>query len=310
MHVLIVRPGAIGDSLLTFPILEALRTRYKDCTITYVGNSAVLPLISAASLADETFDYGSLMWSELFASSGLHSMPLKTMMQRVDYAICWLRDSDGIVQRNLQSQRIKHIVVAPGRPANEDTIHIVSYLAQTIGIVDSVASSYHLQLKHETTDDEVMVRKVQTVRPFAIHPGSGGALKCWPVSHFAAIIRAIWQHGIPVLLLAGPADDMRVAQLLDLTGTSPKESLLTRLTNVPLLDVAAQLQQCRGYLGNDSGITHLAAMLNIPTLALFGPSNSAIWHPIGSHVTIIHELKLESLSVDMVMSYVENMLRE
>lgn len=309
MHILVVRPGAIGDTLLTFPILDALRTRYAGCTITFVGNPAVLPLMCAVGLADETFDYSSLLWSELFVTSGIRSKVLQKIMQQVDCAICWLRDPDGIVQSNLQAQGIQRIVVASGRPTNEINIHIVMYLAETLGIADSINGSYHIELGHKVMggrEDEVARRE----RSFAIHPGSGGAAKCWPILHFATIIHALWQRRIPVLLLAGSADEERVAQLLDITGMPPHASLLTLLANAPLLDVATRLQRCRGYLGNDSGITHLAAMLDVPTLALFGPSNPVMWHPVGKHVRILYERELSCLSVDTVMAQIEKTLHE
>ncbi|HCI80507.1 MAG TPA: hypothetical protein DHW02_12545 [Ktedonobacter sp.] len=307
MHILIVRPGAIGDTLLTFPILDALRTLYADCIIMYAGNSAVLPLLRAAGLADGTFDYGSLLWSELFATSGIRSPLLRDITQQVDYAICWLRDPDGIVRHNLQLQGIQQIVVALGRPPDRENVHIVRYLAQTLGIADRITDSYHMNLERGVTnkrEDETIQRE----RPFAIHPGSGGAAKCWPVSNFAVIIHALWQHHIPVLLLAGFADEERVTQLLELIGTPPQASLLTLVANAPLLDVAAQLRSCRGYLGNDSGISHLAAMLDVPTLALFGPSNPAVWHPVGKQVQVVYEQELTHLSVHVVMGQIEKML--
>jgi ADP-heptose:LPS heptosyltransferase len=73
------------------------------------------------------------------------------------------------------------------------------------------------------------------------------------------------------------------------------------LTNAPLLEVARHLQQCMCYLGNDSGITHLAAMLGVPTVAIFGPTDPAIWRPMGPSVKVIHEGALEDVSVDFVM---------
>ena len=310
MHILIMRPGAIGDTLLTFPILDALRTLYVGCTITFVGNPAVLPLLRATGLADETFDYGSLLWSELFATSGIRSPELQGIMRSVDYAICWLRDPDGIVRHNLQAQGIARIVVAPGRPSSQENIHIVTYLAETLGIARYIADSYHITFGHEVVSerDVEVVKKVRRECHFAIHPGSGGAAKCWPVSNFAAVIHALWQRYTPVLLLAGPADEARVAQLLDLIGTPPQESLLTLVANAPLLDVAALLRSCRGYLGNDSGITHLAAMLDVPTLALFGPSNPVVWHPVGKHVRVLCERELAYLNVYTVMEQLEKML--
>jgi ADP-heptose:LPS heptosyltransferase len=73
------------------------------------------------------------------------------------------------------------------------------------------------------------------------------------------------------------------------------------LTFAPLLEVAHHLQQCRCYLGNDSGITHLAAMLGVPTVAIFGPTDPKIWRPMGPFVKVIQGYSLEDVTVDEVM---------
>ena len=138
----------------------------------------------------------------------------------------------------------------------------------------------------------------------AIHPGSGAAEKCWPISHFAEVIKRLWEQGHSVLLLSGPADIERMHDLLKHLSYPPISEMFKLLTNAPLLDVAHQLQHCRCYLGNDSGITHLAAMLGIPTIAIFGPTDPQVWRPVGPCVKVIHEPKLEDLSEDNVLKAV------
>ena len=82
---------------------------------------------------------------------------------------------------------------------------------------------------------------------------------------------------------------------------SPPSEMFKLLTHAPLLEVAHQLQQCRCYLGNNSGITHLAAMLGVPTVAIFGPTDPKIWRPVGPCVKVIHEPKLEDVTVNAVL---------
>jgi ADP-heptose:LPS heptosyltransferase len=67
------------------------------------------------------------------------------------------------------------------------------------------------------------------------------------------------------------------------------------------LEVAEHLRRCKGYLGNDSGITHLAAMLGIPTLVLFGPTDPVLWRPVGPCVRVIQDYPFERLRVDGVI---------
>ena len=120
-------------------------------------------------------------------------------------------------------------------------------------------------------------------RVIAIHPGSGSPRKNWPLSSFVALVEQIRKTrlGCP-LWIAGEADTAIVGSLeAGLAGAVPV------LSGRSLLETAAILSQCRGYVGNDSGITHLAAAMGIPTLALFGPTDPAIWGPRGCRVFIL-----------------------
>jgi len=308
MHILIIRPGAIGDTLLTFPVIQALKAQYADSHVTLVGNSAVLPLALAYGIVDEVFDYQDVRWTKLFLHAKDEAVQ-DEVLRRSELAICWLRDPDGVVESNLLAAGVKHVIVAPGRPATGECIHILTYLARTIGL------QWH---EHAWRDHLPLLRQRQAIEEsqectstslasklpscIALHPGSGSAHKCWPVKHFAAVIDALWQCNVAVLLLAGPAEQERLADLLRLLSAPLDPNLLRVLVDLPLLDVACQLQHCQRYLGNDSGLTHLAAMLGIPTVALFGPSDPLIWQPVGPSVTVLYKPALDQLGVETVLS--------
>ncbi|HEV2654592.1 MAG TPA: glycosyltransferase family 9 protein, partial [Ktedonobacteraceae bacterium] len=265
-----------------------------------VSNAAVLPLAQDAGLAEEVADYSSTLWSELFSTTGIRTPALRELLQHVDSALCWLRDLDGIVRRNLQACGIKHIVIAPGRPAAESEVYIVDYLARTIWPADPPLLSPGAPIIPACSGQ----RSAAPTR-IAIHPGSGGAYKCWPVTHFATVIVALWRRGIPVLLLAGPADAEILADLLARLPAPPDPTLLTVLRDAPLRNVAREIQQCRGYLGNDAGITHLAALCGISTIVLFGPTSPAIWRPYGSSVQVLSERELGNLQPETVLYTIE-----
>ncbi len=71
--------------------------------------------------------------------------------------------------------------------------------------------------------------------------------------------------------------------------------------NLSLIEVSNYLRNIRGFIGNDSGITHLAAYLGCPTLAIFGPTDPRMWGPMGRRSRIIWKSKLEDTSVDEVL---------
>jgi ADP-heptose:LPS heptosyltransferase len=113
-------------------------------------------------------------------------------------------------------------------------------------------------------------------RFLALHPGAGSPAKAWPPDRFAALAR---QHaaGRPWLLVAGPADAEATADLATLAGVVVARGL-------PLRVLGAALSRAGLFVGNDSGVTHLAAAAGAPTLALFGPTDPTTWSPVGPTV--------------------------
>lgn len=306
-RVLIIRPGAIGDTLLSFPVLQALRSVAGPCHLSFVGNRALFSLAQACGVADVCFDYQEPCWSQLFLtspppSSSLRS-PLRDVLDRCDLAVAWIRDEEGIVSQNLTTWGVSQVIVAPGRPMAGERIHVTTHLARTLEIPwIETEGLIRLQLMLPSID----IHSQFQTPPIALHCGSGGASKCWSVASFAQIVHRLWDLDQSVLLLAGPADQERLSTLLTLIGTPPSPHLLRVLVNEPLLNVASQIQHCQLYLGNDSGLTHLAALLGIPTLVLFGPTDPAIWQPCGPAVMILYEPDLHKLSVERVWAAVED----
>jgi heptosyltransferase-3 len=316
MDIFIIRPGAIGDALLTFPVLKAVRTSYPGSHITFVGNHDVLPLALEWGLVDEVSDYQSPRWSELFSTKGIKNTELLNMLRKTDLAICLLRDPDQIVERNVRAAGAKQCIIAPGRPPDGAHIHIVNYLANVMfghsrniewrGMGDKWGASGHVGIPLAGIRDRVARADQPAI---AIHPGSGGRQKCWPVERFAAVIEELWRRSWPVLVLTGPADGEQ-RDYLQRHLTPPSSAMLEMLDGAPLIEVAKRLQNCRYYLGNDSGVTHLAALLGLPTIALFGPSDPSTWHPVGKHVTVIYEPFLANIAVSTVISAIEQHLHD
>src|SRR5579875_3921671 len=91
-EILVIRPGAIGDTLLAFPVLSALRAASPPARLTLVGNAQVLPLARWLGVADSVEDYADLRWSALFAENGIASAELQTRLRQAERVICWLAD--------------------------------------------------------------------------------------------------------------------------------------------------------------------------------------------------------------------------
>ena len=114
-----------------------------------------------------------------------------------------------------------------------------------------------------------------------LHPGSGSATKVWP--HFQELARILPR----ALILLGPCESQ-----LDVPNV--------RLESLSLDEVAEELRRCRLFIGNDSGITHIAAYWGTPTVALFGATDPRVWGPVGRRVKILEKPSLADISIDDV----------
>jgi ADP-heptose:LPS heptosyltransferase len=125
-----------------------------------------------------------------------------------------------------------------------------------------------------------------------VHPGSGSHAKNWPLERFVDAVRRLVGGG-PWLLVLGPAES-------DLP--APPDALVARA--MPVRRLGAVLARAGLFLGNDSGVSHLAAACGTRTLALFGPTDPAQWAPVGRAVRTLRAAsgRVEDLDVDEVVA--------
>ena len=115
-----------------------------------------------------------------------------------------------------------------------------------------------------------------------IHPFSGSRKKNWPLDRYQELARRL---PLPVRWCAGPEEALPNAVRLD-----------------NLYELACWLATARLYIGNDSGITHLAAAVGIPVVALFGPTDARIWAPRGPDVRVVAKSEITAITVEEVLA--------
>ncbi|MCH7685097.1 MAG: glycosyltransferase family 9 protein [Planctomycetes bacterium] len=135
--------------------------------------------------------------------------------------------------------------------------------------------------------------------PVAVHPGSGGRHKCWPLESYVALIRELNARQVPVVILFGPAE-IEIE-----TALGPLAIDGATLVRPPgLWELASVLARSSLFIGNDSGPGHLAAAVGTPTLSLFGPTDPQRWCPVGPRCRVLRAPggSLEALRGDVVLS--------
>lgn len=126
-------------------------------------------------------------------------------------------------------------------------------------------------------------RRANPGGPIVAHVGAGSRQKLWPLERWAALADDLAADPVPgAVFIAGEAEAERF--------TAQERALFLRLGGryaETLADLAALLRGARLFVGCDSGPTHLAAQLGVPTVALFGPTDPGRWAPIGPDVRVI-----------------------
>jgi len=115
-----------------------------------------------------------------------------------------------------------------------------------------------------------------------IHPGSGSRKKCWPISNFVKVASSIDANGKQPEFILGPAEYDLYDILMQSKRFNAKVHKLEKLT-----ELAGLLKIGGGFIGNDSGVSHLAAFIGLPTIAVFGPSDPKTWKPMGRAVKVV-----------------------
>jgi heptosyltransferase-3 len=249
LNRLLIRPGAIGDCILSFPALRHLVT---DNTEIWAP-SALLPLIRFAPR------------TRSIASTGIDLLGIANHrvpeLSRFDEIVSWYGSNRPEFRAALESTGIPCIFHA-ALPDPANSLHAVDFFAQQVGAPLGALP-------------RIDVGPVQRRASIVIHPFSGSTRKNWPLALFEEVARHL---PLPVEWTAGP------------------EEILPRATRFEnLLDLARWLAGAQLYIGNDSGITHLAAAVGVPVIALFVSTSPAIWAPRGDNVRVLCEPAIEQV---------------
>lgn len=231
MTRLVIRPGAIGDTLVSLPAIQFLAPS------EIWAPTVNLPLLNHLAPAR------SLVWCGLDA---LELSPATlARLAAFDEVVSWY----GTARDDFRAQVARlNFRFLPALPPAGCGVHAVDYYLEQVGAAPGA------------------VPRLPVARPTAgfafIHPFSGSAKKNWPLKQFQAVADGL---EMPVVWCAGPTEP--------LPGALHFEALDA---------LAAHLAGASVYLGNDSGVSHLAAACGVPVIALFGPSDPRVWAPRGS----------------------------
>jgi len=288
--VLVLIRGALGDVLLTLPFLSALPAHFGVSGLTLVGNAGNLSLLSNQPFVRSIHNQDRAGWAGLYETPPRLPPDLLAIVRSHRVGLVQARNPQDPTVSGLKRLGLETVLVIPSRPPADRMIHLTDYIFSVSGVTPRPGWT----LIKPTAAGLAEARAFLDARQLAdkpwlvIHPGSGSAKKNWPLENWLALAESIQREWkIFPLLLLGPAETGREVMIARSGLDIPVARGLSLTTLAGLLSLAV------GYAGHDSGVTHLAAGLGRPTVAVFGPTNPALWAPRGPLVRILAPRKAE-----------------
>ena len=285
-RVLFVRRGALGDTLLATAVLRALRRSLPAGSSLHVaGELEATSLLAHAGVADAACS------REAFATWS----PARAAAQLADYTHVVADDPA------FAAVAPPGVVVQTYEPRPHDLRALPLQLADQLGLVLQWPQDHRLELPARALTPCVAAAHDHLL----LAPGSGAVAKNWPAAHWRQLAAAMHRQGVPIAVLVGPVESER-----DDPRRWPWPVPVGFVAPADAIELAHALAAARAFVGNDSGPAHLAAMLAVPTLSLFGGGEPRVFAPIGPRAGFLQapQQQLAALDAAVVAGHVGSML--
>ncbi|QQL45723.1 glycosyltransferase family 9 protein [Sulfuriroseicoccus oceanibius] len=279
---LVLRGGALGDFVLTLPTIRLMAEGLPKAEVEVMGYAPMIQLAELAGLAVATKRIEHVGLASFFVPGAELDPEWCAYFESFDVIVSYLSDPHGIFKGNLIRAGVGETDYFPAIAqvsADATHGHAVEQLArplESIGLfLDDPVPSLNLSGGGMRSG-------------VAIHPGSGSASKNWSRASWKELALELAGNlpaGEEVAVVSGEAEEEWIDEwLADLRGDGVN---VASWRMESLTDLAAKLAGVRAFVGHDTGTSHLAAAAGAPTVALFAPTDPAVWRPMGDHVTAL-----------------------
>ncbi|UCF77679.1 MAG: glycosyltransferase family 9 protein [Candidatus Eiseniibacteriota bacterium] len=286
--ILVLRPGAMGDVLLTTPALEALRAGFPDSRISALVTPSGEAILRGNPNVDEVI---VLDKSSLRSQAGVIPLVRRRGFELVVDFLCNPRTAfitllSGAPYRlgyDVRVRRAAYNLVKP-RDEYQQGKKVVKYAAAvnvdmvTCLGVESRGTRLHFNVSGRAdarTGEFLRSASLEDSRLVGISPSGSWPAKTWAVGKFAELGDLIRREtGRRIVIVWGPGEEGLAAEMAQ---RMREESVLAPKTDVD--EVGALLRRCELFVSNDSGLKHIAVALGTPTVTVFGPTNPETWNP-------------------------------
>ena len=291
-RILVIRAGALGDCVLMLPVLAALRAHFPRARIDVMGYPMRWVWIQGRGIVDEVHAIERPGMHLMFCEGAALPASLAALLGGYDTVLSYRPDPEGTFAANLCKLGVRGVLSqSPFPPPPPPKVHVADHalrLTAAWGVLPPTATPR----LHASAAERASARPFFLEhgidpgrdRLVVLHPGSGGESRRWPIERMAVLARALGaQARVRIVIVTGYAEQGVATRLLPLIATG--DPLVAE--NWPLPPTIGLMAHAAVFVGNDSGLTHLAAAFDRPTVAIFGPSDPEVWGPRGARVTIV-----------------------
>jgi heptosyltransferase-3 len=266
--------------------MRRLLARFPQHRSLLISNEPIGRFLLECRMVDAWIPVQGAACTDLFAGSVPASTELWRWLKECDCAVAWINDEGGTLATVLRCCGVREMMIQSPFSSELKAMQQGDRFLESIGeTVGDGSLDARMQIPSDLLDrGHVHLERIGIPfdRPIVlIHPGSGSRRKCVNPEVLALAMEQFQREDMRPLILEGPADRESVAGLSNLDPAVPV------IAGGDLTTVAYLLARSVLYVGNDSGMTHLAALLAVPVIALFGPTDPERWAPRGSHVTVL-----------------------
>lgn len=294
---LLITLSNIGDAVMTTPVLTAMHTLHPDALVDIIADARSAELFEPCPFRGEILlrekKDGWRGWWRVLRPLRRHRYRLIVDL-RTD-GLSWL----------LRAQRRRTL-----RRARAQRGHAVERAYAVMAGLLPASAPPPLRLWLASTDRAFAAHRTASLprgRWLAVAPGANWPPKTWPVSHFRSLLQALREEVDAIVLLGAEGDRGACAELAAAAGLP----VLDLAGGTRLLQAAAVIERARLFIGNDSGLGHIAAAMGTPTLTLFGPGDPERYHPWapGAQWLVAPGGEIARLSPTTVIEKARGMLR-
>jgi ADP-heptose:LPS heptosyltransferase len=275
-RVLVIFPGALGDFVCVLPAIDALAKRHRGCSIELMARAELARLAMGRTAVVRGHSIDASHVTALFNESDRASLQAREFFAGYERIYSFFASGDANFRARLGGATGGEVSFHPFRPLDDSVNdpHVAAAYLRSVGEANALV---HPRIEPSRNDlraaaDAIANARCDPANLIAIFPGSGSLGKNWPLDKFAALARILRERSSVVFILG--AAESAMEQILS-------EYELPVLNNLDLGTVAGIARLAAGFVGNDSGVSHLAAAADARGVVIFGPTDPARWRPLG-----------------------------